>query len=92
MMTDSKNNDFPKVIPTAPGANPSSYPDPSMPVILPDGDPSPQNGRGDYVNLPDGTRVAPNGAVIEEPLSAVPEVLPPHEFTPEKEDLNLLIM
>ena len=52
----------------------------------------PRRSGGDYVDLPDGGHIAPNGAVIEEPYSSVPEVLPPHEFTPEKEDLDLLIM
>lgn len=52
----------------------------------------PRRGRGDYIDLPDGSHIAPNGAVIEEPLNTVPEVLPPHEFTEEKEDLDLMIM
>ena len=92
MMTDHHtNNETPKVLPTAPGANPSSFPDVSVPVIIPDMDP-PKNGRGDCVDLPDGSRIAPNGAIVEEPQSSIPEVLPPNEFTPEKEDLNLLIM
>lgn len=53
---------------------------------------SPRRGRGDYVDLPDGSRIAPNGAVIEEPMSEVPEILPPNGYTPEKEDLDLLIL
>ena len=48
--------------------------------------------RGDYLKRPDGSHVAANGAVIREPMSDQPEILPDHEFTEEKEDLNLLIM
>ena len=40
----------------------------------------------------DGYRESTDGAVIEEPLSDVPEVLPPNKYTPQKEDLDLLIM
>lgn len=77
------------VLPTAPGANPSSFPDFSVPVTI---EPPPVNGAGDRIELPDGSRIAPNGAVIEEPMDAVPEVLPPNRYTPDKEDLDLLIM
>ena len=52
----------------------------------------PRRGRGDYIDLPDGGRIAPNGAVIEEPMSEIPEIAPPYGFTPEQEDLDLLIM
>lgn len=47
---------------------------------------------GDYIDLPDGSHIAPNGAVIRDPRSDVPEVRPDHEYTPEKEDLNLMIL
>ena len=90
MSEKNKNPEYPVIIPTAPGANPSSFPDPSVPI-----DPDAFNvrqGRGDYIDLPSGGHIAPNGAVIEEPASAIPEVLPPNEYTPDKEDLNLLIM
>ena len=48
--------------------------------------------RGEGIPQPDGSRIAPNGAVIRDPLSDQPEILPGYEYTPEKEDLNLLIM
>ena len=78
------------ILPTAPGANPSSFPDFKVGLELRAHD-APQRGE-DSVELPDGSRAAPNGAVIEEPISTEPEILPPHRYTPEKEDLNLLIM
>lgn len=78
------------ILPTVPGANPSSFPDFRVPVELNAAQPEPK--REDGIELPDGSRVAPNGAVIEEPMSTVPEVAPPNEYTPEKEDLDLLIM
>lgn len=45
-----------------------------------------------YIPLPDGRNIAPNGAVIRNPWSEQPEIRPDNEYTPEKEDLNLLIM
>ena len=80
------------VIAAGPGANPSSFPkydtavDPQAPL------PAEERRGGDYIDLPDGGRLAPNGAVIHDPYSNIPEVLPDNEYTPEKEDLNLLIM
>ena len=92
-MPENQNADreYPVVLPTAPGANPSSFPDVALPVYPAIAVPAPNYGR-DSVDLPDDRHVAPNGAVIEEPNDNIPEVLPPHEYTPEKEDLNLLIM
>ena len=49
-------------------------------------------GSGDVITLPDGRRVTTNGDVIRDPNPSIPEILPEYEFTPEKEDLNLLIM
>ena len=46
---------------------------------------------GTSVPIP-GTDIAPNGAVIRNPWSQKSEVEPDHEYTPEQEDLNLLIM
>lgn len=102
---DPNINENGVVIATGPGANPSSFPRYDTPVDplagLPDeerhaGDDSgmPDGGRrgGDYIDLPDGGHVAPNGAVIHDPCSDLPEVKPDNEYTPEKEDLNLLIM
>ena len=90
MSKHPKNNQENAVIlPTGPGANPSSFPDFNVPVRM---DPRPFVSGGEGEDLPGGSRVAPNGAVIEEPMSAVPEIDPPHEYTPEQEDLNLLIM
>lgn len=102
---DPNINENSVVIATGPGANPSSFPRYDTPVDplagLPDeerhaGDDSgmPDGGRrgGDYIDLPDGGHVAPNGAVIHDPCSDLPEVKPDNEYTPEKEDLNLLIM
>ena len=50
------------------------------------------DGVGEYIPQPDGTNIAPNGAVIRNPWSDQPEIKPDHEYTPEKEDLNLMIM
>ena len=47
---------------------------------------------GNCIPQPDGSHIAPNGAVIRNPWSEQPEIEPGHEYTPEKEDLNLLIM
>ena len=92
------------IIAAGPGANPSSFPkfdtavDPQ--AGLPDEQrhggkgcemPSGQN-RGNYIDLPGGGHIAPNGAVIHDPCSDIPEVLPDNEYTPDKEDLDLLIM
>ena len=93
-MSDNRNHaepEYPTIYPTGPGSNPSSYPGVAVPI-----DPAVELPRSDddadFVDLTDGSRIAVNGAVIEEPDSSIPEVLPPHEYTPEKEDLNLLIM
>ena len=51
-----------------------------------------RQGRGDVIPQPDGSNIAPNGAVIRNPWSDQPEIRPDHEYTPEKEDLDLLIM
>ena len=51
-----------------------------------------RQGRGDYIPRPDGSNIAPNGAVVKNPWSDQPEIKPDHEYTPEKEDLDLLIM
>ena len=56
-------------------------------VPLPDSDDSAQ-----YIPLPDGRNVAANGAIVRNPLADQPEIKPDYEYTPEKEDLNLLIM
>lgn len=95
------------ILPTAPGSNPSSFPGISLPVdpahpVQPSIDLPGRDGEdpysvpdrqgGDYIDLPDGGRIAPNGAVVRDPCSDAPEVRPDHEFTPEKEDLDLLIM
>ena len=49
-------------------------------------------GGGEYIPQPDGSNIAPNGAVIRNPWSEQPEIKPDNEYTDEKEDLNLLIM
>ncbi|MBQ3264640.1 MAG: hypothetical protein IJH07_02580 [Ruminococcus sp.] len=48
----------------------------------------------EYVPMPGDNRtvIAPNGAIIRNPWSEQPEITPDHEYTEEKEDLNLLIM
>ncbi len=80
------------VIAAGPGANPSSFPRFDIPVKPQKELPAEERHGGDYIDLPDGGHVAPNGAVIHDPCSGLPEVRPDHEYTPEKEDLNLLIM
>ena len=93
------------ILPAGPGANPSSFPRYDTPVDplagLPEeerhagdysGMPDDSKRGGDYIELPDGGHIAQNGAVIHDPCSDLPEVKPDHEYTPEKEDLNLLIM
>ena len=47
---------------------------------------------GEYLPQPDGSHIAPNGAVVRNPWSEQPEIKPDNEYTPEKEDLNLMIM
>lgn len=67
------------------------YPD-AAPMGMPFPDP---DGEGEYVPTPGDTHVgnvAPNGAVIRNPWSDQPEILPDNEYTPDKEDLDLLIM
>ncbi len=47
----------------------------------------------EFVPLPGDTQtnnIAVNGAVIRNPWSEQPEITPDHEYTPEKEDLNLI--
>ena len=103
-MKDKHENTGGVVIPGLPGANPSSFPKYDIPVDPKAGLPAEERGgedgyelpgrqgRGDYIDLPEGGHVAPNGAVIHDPCGDLPEVLPDHEYTPEKEDLDLLIM
>lgn len=88
-MKDNRN-DYPVVLPTAPGANPSSCPDFKVGLELDAAAPSP--GEEDREDLPDGSRIAPNGAVIDDPMNRAPEIEPPNKYTPEKEDLDLLLM
>lgn len=45
----------------------------------------------EYIPMP-GSNMTPNGAVVRNPWSEQPEITPDNEYTPEKEDLNLLIM
>ena len=47
---------------------------------------------GDYIPQPDGTNIAPNGAVIRNPWSQQPEIKPDYEYTDEQQDYDLLIM
>lgn len=47
---------------------------------------------GDYIPQPDGTNIAPNGAVIRDPWSHKPEIKPDYEYTDEQQDYDLLIM
>ena len=47
---------------------------------------------GDYIPQPDGSHIAPNGAVIRDPQSGRPEVKPDYEYTDEQQDYDLLIM
>ena len=61
----------------------------------PSGIPIPEQGSSaEYVPMPGDNRtvIAPNGAIIRNPWSEQPEVEPDNEYTPDKEDLNLLIM
>ena len=62
--------------------------------LAPEDEGSPQNRArgGEYLPQPDGSHIAPNGAVIRNPWSEQPEIKPDNEYTPEKEDLNLMIM
>ena len=67
----------------------------NYPVRIPDDSPVGGTIGGEFddpIILPDGRRVTPSGDVIRDPSSSVPEIMPPHEYTPEKEDLDLLIM
>lgn len=91
----SIDENYPTIMATGPGSNPSSFPgfnvaaDPS--VGLP-GD-TPVDGEeesGDYITLTDGRRIAPNGDYIVDPSSSTREIKPDNEYTPDKEDLNLL--
>lgn len=86
------NNTNRVIIAAGPGANPSSFPKFDTAVDPQAGLPEEERCGGDYIDLPDGGHVAPNGAVIHDPCSDLPEVRPDNEYTPEKEDLNLLIM
>ena len=85
-----KDNSGGVVLPTAPGSNPSSYPGVNVPIEP--GRHFMREDREDRIDPPGGSRVAPNGAVVEEPLNTIPEVEPPNKYTPDKEDLDLLIM
>ncbi len=49
-------------------------------------------GGADYIPQPDGTNIAPNGAVIRNPWSEKPEIKPDYEYTDEQQDYDLLIM
>ena len=49
-------------------------------------------GGADYIPQPDGTNIAPNGAVIRNPWSEQPEIKPDYEYTDEQQDYDLLIM
>lgn len=49
-------------------------------------------GGGAYIPQPDGTNIAPNGAVIRNPWSQQPEIKPDYEYTDEQQDYDLLIM
>ena len=80
------------IIAAGPGANPSSFPKYDTAVDPQSELPEEEKRGGDYIDLPDGGHVAPNGAVVRDPCSDLPEVRPDNEYTPEKEDLNLLIM
>jgi hypothetical protein len=90
------DDNFPTIYPTGPGSNPSSFPgfnvsvDPS--VGLPGDTPADGEESGDPIRLSDGRKIAPNGDYIVDPSSSTQEILPAHEYTPEKEDLDLLIM
>lgn len=56
--------------------------------------PDPGDG-GEYVPIPGKgsiDHIAPNGAVIRNPWSEMPEVKPDYAYTDEQEDQNLLIM
>ena len=46
----------------------------------------------EYIHLPNGENIAPNGAVIRNPWSEQTEIKPDYEYTDENEELNLLIM
>ena len=47
---------------------------------------------GDYIVQPDGTHIAPNGAVIRNPWSDMPEIKPDNAYTDEQQDQDILIM
>lgn len=87
-----ENSENRVIIAAGPGANPSSFPKYDTAVDPQAGLPEEEKRGADYIDLPDGGHVAPNGAVIRDPCSDLPEVLPDNEYTPEQEDLNLLIM
>ena len=93
-MSDRKNEKCENrvIIAAGPGANPSSFPKYDTAVDPQVGLPEEERHKGDYIDLPDGGHIAPNGAVIHDPCSDLPEVKPDNEYTPEKEDLNLLQM
>lgn len=80
------------VLPTGPGANPSSFPHLDVPVDPQAELPEEERQGADYAELPGGSNVASNGAVIKDPNSARREIDPDYGYTPEKEDLDLLIM
>ena len=47
---------------------------------------------GDYIPQPDGSHIAPNGAVIRDPQSGRHEIKPDYAYTDEQQDYDLLIM
>ena len=98
-MSDKRQNNeenYPVIYPTGPGSNPSSFPsfnvsaDPS--VGLPGDTPADGEESGENITLTDGRRITPSGDYIVDPSSSTQEIKPDNEYTPEKEDLDLLIM
>ena len=90
-MNAKDNQDFPVIMPTGPGSNPSSFPRVDMPV-KPEIDLPEREDSSDYIRFTDGTLINMNGAVIDEERAHIKEVEPPNKYTPDKEDLDLLIM
>ena len=70
----------------------STLPDTAHPLGIPV--PDPGDG-GEYVPIPGrggAEQIAPNGAVIRNPWSQQPEILPDYAYIDEQQDQNLLIM
>jgi hypothetical protein len=85
---------YPTVYPTGPGSNPSSFPGFNVPVDPSSGLPGdvPDDGaEGEYITLTDGRRITPDGEPIADPPSPVREVRPDYAYTPDEEDLDLII-